>query len=87
METAGSEAHVFTLAVRVKGDFKVAPAAGVDTVMFDVGAADRTVMLNSTWSFTFCPQHFTCNVCVPGVADTKAEKDVGSMMAVPLSIE
>jgi hypothetical protein len=36
---------------------------------------------------TFCPQHFTCRTCDPGLAVTFAEKDVGSIVVVPLSIE
>ena len=75
------------LAVTVKGDDTLAPLNGVATVMSDDVVAARTVMFNKTWSFTFCPQHFTCRTCDPGLAVTYAEKDVGSMVAVPLSME
>lgn len=43
METAGLEAHVVVLAVRVKGDVTWAPFAGVVTVMADVAVAADAV--------------------------------------------
>ena len=79
------EAQVLVLAVTVKGDDTLAPLNGVATVMSEVVAF--TVMFSKTWSFTFCPQHFTCRTWDPGLAVTYAENDVGSMVAVPLSIE
>ena len=86
METAGLEAQVFVLAVSWNGELTVAPLEGVATVISETGVAS-TVMFNSTSACAFWPQHFTWSTCEPGAADTFAEKDVGSITAVPLSIE
>jgi hypothetical protein len=52
-----------------------------------VAVLEVTLIVNSTWSFTCCPQHLTCKICVPGDAVTDAENEVGSITAVPLSME
>jgi len=87
IETAGLEAQVVTLADSLNGDETDAPAVGVPTVMLEPEDADFTVMFSNTSACTFCPQHFTCRTCEPAEAETEAEKDVGSITAVPLSIE
>jgi len=86
IDTAGFEAHVFVLAVSVNGELNVAPFEGVVTVMSEIAAA-ATVMFSSTSSCVFLPQHFTCNTCFPADVATLAVNDVGSIIAVPLSIE
>ena len=87
METAGFPAQVVVLAAMVNGEERVAPFEGAATLIFDVEDAAATVMFSRTSAWTFCPQHFTCRTCDPAEAETDAEKDVGSITAVPLSIE
>src|SRR5580700_8541271 len=85
MDSAGTEAHVFVLATRSNGEVRVAPLAGLATEILE--AAATIVMFKSNWEFTCLPQHFTWRTCGPGLATTDAVKDVGSMIAVLLSIE
>jgi len=87
METTGFPAQVVALAATVNGEVSVAPLDGAATLMFDDEDAAATVMFMRTSAWTFCPQHFTCKTCDPAEAETDAEKDVGSITAVPLSIE
>ena len=95
MEAAGCELQVLVFATRLNGDVSWAPFAGLMTVISDPvaggvpdpGVDDATVIFSSTWSFVFRPQHFTWRTCAPGVAVTVALNDVGSMIALPLSIE
>ena len=87
METAGFPAQVVVLAETVNGEVSVAPFEGELTLMFDVEDAAATVMFSRTSAWTLWPQHFTCRTCDPAEAETDAEKDVGSITAVPLSIE
>ena len=79
------------LAARVFGGVICAHLAGLVTLMSAPvpvpGLDDATVIFRSTWSFVFWPQHFTWRTCAPGVAVTIALNDVGSMIALPLSIE
>ena len=62
METAVTDAHVFTLATRLNGDVNVDPFAGLATEMVEVAVvevAETILIFKSTWAFTFFPQHFT----------------------------
>lgn len=86
METADLDAQVVALAFNVKGEESCAPLVGAVTVIFDTGA-ETTVMLSRASEFTFWPQHLTCRTCAPRPAVTEALNEVGSMIAVPLSIE
>jgi len=86
IDTAGFDAQVLVLAVNVNGDVTVAPFEGVTTVMSETCAAN-TVMFSSTSACAFWPQHLTCRTCTPAAAVTLALNDVGSITAVPLSIE
>jgi hypothetical protein len=60
---------------------------GSDNHGVAVEVLEMTLILISTWSFTCCPQHFTCRTWAPDVALTEAVNEVGSITAAPLSIE
>jgi hypothetical protein len=89
MDTVCAEAQMLELAAILKVELTSAPFAGVVTFISgpEPPPEETTVIFRSVWLCVPAPQHLTWRTCGPLLADTIALNEVGSTIAVPLSME